>query len=105
MRRLQSLAILLIAASANTEAGCIGPVIMGKCHGKEVQWDTGSHGTDLQRQKSGFELAPREGSSDEIPLPGLPDRTAPKQGLDRFYGPDPRYSTPAEPQEHRGRFR
>lgn len=101
----QTLAALLLATSSSIWAGCVGPVIMGECHGKVVPWDTSDHGTDVQRREPDADLAPREGGLGEIPMPGLPGRDASPQGLDRFYGQDPRYSTPPEPQEHRGRFR
>ena len=39
------LAILaLLATSVDIQAGCIGPVIMGKCEGEVVEWDTHPNG-------------------------------------------------------------
>ena len=105
MRKLKSLAALLLVTSSSIEAGCIGPVIMGECHGKEVSWDASGHGTDVRRQEAELKLAPRSGSPDEIPLPSRSDQRARGQGLDRFYDPDPQHSTPLGPQEYQGRFR
>lgn len=104
MRKLKSLAALLLATSSSIEAGCIGPVIMGECHGKEVSWDTGGQGTDVRRQEAEFKLAPRSGSPDEIPLPERSAQGARGQGLDRFYDPD-QHSPSLEPPETQGRFR
>ena len=33
-------ALVIAAIAGIAEAGCIGPVIMGKCQGQQVPWDT-----------------------------------------------------------------
>jgi len=105
LRKLQSLAALLLIASSNIEAGCIGPIIMGKCHGKAVSWDTVGQGTDVRRPESDLKLAPQYEDPDQIPPPSLPSQRAPEHGLDRVYRHDPQDARPLEPQEYQGRFR
>ncbi len=40
MRTLLIGMVLLIGSAGAVSAGCIGPVIMGKCEGTSVPWDT-----------------------------------------------------------------
>jgi hypothetical protein len=95
MLRLQALAMLLLVTSANAEAGCIGPVIDGKCHGREVQWDTGEQ--DYEQQGPVAPELHQDKRDTNI------RRQHPAE-IDPF-GRDPQDSEWLEPQPHLGRFR
>jgi hypothetical protein len=102
---LHALAAVLLAASGNTGAGCIGPVIMGECRGKTVPWETGGQGTDIQRREPDSGSAPPHVDTHALREPGFPVPRGHGRRLDHFYGRDPRDSGTLEPQEHQGRFR
>jgi hypothetical protein len=102
---LHMVSAALLLAGSSVEAGCIGPVILGECHGKEVPWDTGTHGTDVRDEKVELGLPDPDRTAGRTPAPtgpGMDGRRGPATSIDRL---DPREPKEIAPRDYPGRFR
>jgi hypothetical protein len=106
MRTLQPSLAALLLASVNVHAGCIGPVVLGECHGREVPWETGDHGTDVREPGPAAALPPpKQPAAGGTPFPGTPGPAAKRRSSAPPRILNPRDIESQDRQAQPGRFR